>query len=98
MPLLGFHQVPEFTPFDDAAEWEVRHWDEPEFIVDPLSGLVIAVIPASGRTRRPSATDIIHEKSFLWRSMLRRWLGFASSCALLVVATWRARLGGVIGG
>jgi hypothetical protein len=87
MPLPGF-QVPEFAPFDDAAEWEVGHWDEPEFIVDPVSGVIIAVIPSAHRTRRPSAAHSTQAKSSWWRSMLRRWLAFAASFALLVAATW----------
>jgi hypothetical protein len=88
MPLPGFHQVPEFAPFDDAAEWEVGHWDDPEIIVDPLSGLVIAVIPPVRRTRRPVPADSGQAKHPLWRSMLKRWLSFAASFALLVAAPW----------
>jgi sulfate transport system substrate-binding protein len=87
MPSPSFHQVPEFTPFDDAAEWEVGHWDEPEIIVDPISGIIIAAVPAAVRSRRPADAGSAPGKPSLWRAMLGRWLAFAGSSALLLAAT-----------
>jgi hypothetical protein len=78
MPSPNFHQVPESAPFDEAAEWEVGRWDDPEIIVDPVTGIVLAVIRPADLPRRPLvATVRTGRKPSLWRSMVGRWLALA---------------------
>jgi hypothetical protein len=76
MPLHDPFPTLEIGPFYCA--YEDDHWDEPEIIVDPLSGFVVAIMPPRDRSHRPRVPHReprprSQERS-LWRGTLSRWL------------------------
>jgi hypothetical protein len=76
MPLHDPFPTLEVGPFYCA--YEDDRWDEPEIIVDPLSGFVVAILPPQDRSPRPRVS---HQEQrppsqwrSLWRETLSRWL------------------------
>jgi sulfate transport system substrate-binding protein len=76
----------EVGPFYCACEDPDR--SEPEIIVDPLTGYVLAIIPPRNRPRRPT-----RPAPSAWRDRLARWLslvGVTAAVLLLIVTGARA--------
>ena len=57
-------------PFYSAREAQYDHWDDPQIIVEPLSGFVTVISPHRGCA--PSRRESPPQPQ--WRVMLRRWL------------------------
>ena len=63
--------------FAGSSADEPEYWNDPEIIIDPISCMVVAVIPRTEQPspkpqpRRPRRT---RSGPPLWRVMLRRWL------------------------
>jgi hypothetical protein len=87
--------VPLQNPFPSLevgsfyCAYEDERWDEPEIIVDPLTGIVVAIMPRHNRPHR--SADSRHERPqpSLWRDALARWLrlsGVGAALALFAVA------------
>jgi sulfate/thiosulfate transport system substrate-binding protein len=80
-PLPGPFPSLEVGPF--YGSYEDDRWEEPELIVDPLSGFVIAIVPPRRppvRPRRPEAAA-----PSLWRAAVARWLRYAGVSAALLL-------------
>jgi hypothetical protein len=80
-----------FPPFEVGPFYlapEEDRWDEPEIIVDPLSGLVVAIVRPAGRPVRPEQRERRAAATpSLWRAKLARWLRLAGvSTALMLFA------------
>ncbi|HEV2100385.1 MAG TPA: sulfate ABC transporter substrate-binding protein [Stellaceae bacterium] len=61
--------------------------EDPEIIIDPLSGFVIAIVPPRQESvweRRRTAPE--PRPPALWREKLRRWLGFGGTVATLLLS------------
>ena len=55
------------------------YWHDPEIIIDPISGMVVAVIPRSQRQisePQPPRTRRSRNGLPMWRAALARWLAF----------------------
>lgn len=90
MPLRDPYPTLEVGAFYCA--YEDDRWDEPEIIVDPLSGFVVAIMPPHDRSRRPRAERRQPRLRSLWRDMLTRWLDLGvAAMGLLLCATISAR-------
>jgi sulfate/thiosulfate-binding protein len=77
----------EFGSSRIPGDEEFDRWEEPEFIVEPLSGVIIAVRPRSDRPeRRPASINRRRRKPLLWQKLLARWLTLTGVGALLLLA------------
>jgi sulfate ABC transporter permease protein CysT len=92
MPSNDLGPALEIGPFHFI--YEDDRWDEPEIIIDPVSGFVVAIFPRRDRPYQPPRTPRVerrHEPS-LWRDKLSRWLRLgAVSAALLLLAVMPGR-------
>ena len=86
-PLQGPFPSLEVGPF--YCSYEDDRWDEPEFIVDPLSGFVVAIVPPRHRSASPERRT--HSNRSFWRTKLQQWPRFAGA-ALMVVGLVPARV------
>jgi sulfate/thiosulfate transport system substrate-binding protein len=86
MPLQDPFPTLEVGPF--YCSYEDDRWNEPEIIVDPLSGFVVAIVPPHDQPRRPPARSPQPDLRSLWRKTLARWLrlGAAAAAVLLLAA------------
>jgi hypothetical protein len=76
MPSHNFFPPSEVGPF--VLTREDDRWDEPEIIVDPLTGLVVAIIRPSSRPAWPEGRDRRDATApSVWRTKLARWLRLA---------------------
>ncbi len=85
MPFHDPFPTLEVGPF--YCTFEDDRWDEPEIIVDPLSGFVVAIIPSRRRSiweRRPPRPLSTR------RDRLSCWLGACAAAPLPVLAAIRA--------
>ncbi|HXC27214.1 MAG TPA: hypothetical protein VNV38_04605 [Stellaceae bacterium] len=62
---------PSLSPFYHPYEDERR--DEPEFIVDPLTGFVVGIVPPVDRSVVPRRRRLVDGRS-RWRATLDAWL------------------------
>lgn len=63
---------PSISPFYSTLDDEGRH--EPELIVDPLSGFVVAVVPSFQGSARSNRHDDAPAGNLLpWRTRLNSW-------------------------
>jgi hypothetical protein len=73
----------EMGPF--YCIYEDERWDEPEIIVDPVTGFVVAIFPPRDRPRRPRKLRNPPRFRSLWRDRLIRWLHLAGVSTALVL-------------
>jgi hypothetical protein len=77
MPIQDLLVGAEPSPFYTQRELEYDHWDEPEIIIDPLTGFANAIPPRGSGSCSPSP----------WREMLTRWLRrLGVTTALILIA------------
>jgi sulfate/thiosulfate transport system substrate-binding protein len=83
MPLQNQFPMLEVGPFYCA--YEDDRWDEPEIIVDPLNGFVVALLPPATQPRRPQNSRMELCLRSLWRDKLIRWLRLGGAAATLLL-------------
>jgi len=86
-PFPSIHAESLYCTFEDERV------EEPEFIVDPLSGFVVAIVPARSQSiwqRRPSRSA--REAPSPWWDRLRRWLRLGGAAMTLLRAAIRPTL------
>jgi hypothetical protein len=76
MPLQDPFPTLEVGPF--YCTYEDDRWDEPEIIIDPLTGFVVAILPRRSVWPEPREPRLAP----LWRAKLSRWLRLVSGSAL----------------
>jgi hypothetical protein len=84
MPREDRFPMSEVGPLSCVYEDERR--EDPEIIIDPLSGFVIAIVPPQQESvweRRRTAPE--PRPPTLWREKLRRWLGLGGTVATLLL-------------
>jgi hypothetical protein len=76
MPLQDPFPTLEIGPF--YCTYEDERWDEPEIIVDPVTGFVVAIMPAPQRSVWQRPPKLPARQRPLWRDKLSRWLCLAA--------------------
>ncbi len=76
----------EFGSSRKPGDEEFERWEEPEFIVEPLSGVMVAIRPRSDRPEHsPASVNPSRRKPLLWQKLLARWLALTGVGALLLL-------------
>lgn len=87
MPSRELWPSVEVGPF--YCLYEDDRWSEPQIIVDPLSGFVVAIVPPPERPPRARPRRPGRRTRPLWRDTLRRWLQLGGVAAALPVPARR---------